>query len=127
MIRTTPHSDQEYRTIGKTRGNGQGQNAPAEALAGIPTDDPAAALQFCRALAHALAVAPASLAGCFITNCITDSTETTQPELSVVIPVYNEEDNLPRLYERLIAALDPIGLAYEILFVDDGSRDGSLT
>jgi dolichol-phosphate mannosyltransferase len=101
--------------------------APVEPFAGIPTNDPAAALQFCRVLAQALAIAPAPLADGFATNRATDSAETTQPELSVVIPVYNEEDNLPRLYERLIAALDPIGLAYEIVFVDDGSRDGSLT
>jgi dolichol-phosphate mannosyltransferase len=100
---------------------------PLEALAGIPTNDPTAALQFCRALAQALAIVPAPLADGFTTNRATDSAETTQPELSVVIPIYNEEDNLPRLYERLIAALDPIGLAYEIVFVDDGSRDGSLT
>ena len=127
MTKTMPHSDQEYRTNGHVSGNGHGQIAPVEMLAGIPTNDPAAALQFCRALAQVLAIAPAPLAAGFTMNRSTDSAETTQPELSVVVPVYNEEDNLPRLYERLIAALDPTGLAYEIVFVDDGSRDGSLT
>lgn len=47
------------------------------------------------------------------------------PALSVVIPVYNEEGTLPALFERLYPALDALGLAYEILFVDDGSRDRS--
>jgi dolichol-phosphate mannosyltransferase len=108
------------------RGNGRGQITPAEPLAGIPTNDPAAALQFCRALAQALASAPAPLAAGLGMGRSADAAETAQPDLSVVIPVYNEEDNLPRLYERLIAALDPIGLTYEMVFVDDGSRDGSL-
>ena len=47
------------------------------------------------------------------------------PDLSVVIPVYNEEGSLPALFARLYPALDALGLAYEILFVNDGSRDRS--
>jgi undecaprenyl-phosphate 4-deoxy-4-formamido-L-arabinose transferase len=47
------------------------------------------------------------------------------PELSVVIPVYNEELVLPRLFERLYPALDALGRSYEIVFVNDGSRDRS--
>jgi undecaprenyl-phosphate 4-deoxy-4-formamido-L-arabinose transferase len=47
------------------------------------------------------------------------------PELSVVIPVYNEEQVLPGLFARLYPALDALGRSYEILFVNDGSRDGS--
>src|SRR5262249_35091495 len=46
-------------------------------------------------------------------------------DLSVVIPVYNEEENLPLLWPELRAVLDGLGLAYEVLFVDDGSRDRS--
>ncbi len=46
--------------------------------------------------------------------------------LSVVIPVYNEEENVRLLYERLKGALDPLGKEYEILFVDDGSIDKTL-
>jgi dolichol-phosphate mannosyltransferase len=46
-------------------------------------------------------------------------------DLSVVIPVYNEEDNLPLLWPELRGVLDELGLAYEIIFVDDGSRDRS--
>ncbi|MGH9443795.1 MAG: glycosyltransferase [Thermoanaerobaculia bacterium] len=45
---------------------------------------------------------------------------------SVVIPIYNEEENLPLLLSRLIPVLDSTGRRFEILFVDDGSRDGSL-
>ncbi len=47
-------------------------------------------------------------------------------DLSIVIPVYNEEFNLSELYDRLKTVLVSLGLSYEILFVDDGSRDNSL-
>jgi len=46
-------------------------------------------------------------------------------ELSVVIPVYNEEENLPLLWPELREVLDGLALAYEVIFVDDGSRDRS--
>ena len=46
-------------------------------------------------------------------------------KLSVVIPVYNEEAGLPALFARLYPALDALGLRYELIFVDDGSRDRS--
>jgi undecaprenyl-phosphate 4-deoxy-4-formamido-L-arabinose transferase len=45
--------------------------------------------------------------------------------LSVVIPVYDEEEVLPALFSRLYPALDALGTTYEILFVNDGSRDRS--
>ncbi len=48
------------------------------------------------------------------------------PYLSVVIPVYNEEANLPELLERVTATLAPLGKPYEIVMVNDGSRDRSL-
>jgi len=47
------------------------------------------------------------------------------PTLSVVVPVYNEEAGLPTLFARLYPALDALGVPYEILFVNDGSRDRS--
>jgi undecaprenyl-phosphate 4-deoxy-4-formamido-L-arabinose transferase len=47
------------------------------------------------------------------------------PELSVVIPVYNEEAALPALFTRLYPALDALGRSYEVVLVDDGSRDRS--
>ncbi len=46
-------------------------------------------------------------------------------DLSLVIPVYNEEANLLLLWPEIREVLDPTGLSYEIVFVDDGSRDGS--
>jgi undecaprenyl-phosphate 4-deoxy-4-formamido-L-arabinose transferase len=47
------------------------------------------------------------------------------PQLSVVIPVYNEELNLPTLFARLYPALDALGRPYEIIFTNDGSHDRS--
>ena len=49
----------------------------------------------------------------------------TTPELSVIVPVYNEEQVLPKLFERLYRALDAMGQTYEVIFVNDGSRDRS--
>ena len=51
--------------------------------------------------------------------------EKPQPSLSVVIPVYNEEPGLPALFARLYPALDALGTRYEVIFVNDGSRDRS--
>ena len=50
----------------------------------------------------------------------------TKPYVSVVVPVYNEQENLPALFLRLSTALDKFGQPYEILFTNDGSRDNSL-
>ncbi len=47
------------------------------------------------------------------------------PELSVVVPIYDEEENIPVLYERLTGALAALGIGYEIIAVDDGSHDRS--
>jgi undecaprenyl-phosphate 4-deoxy-4-formamido-L-arabinose transferase len=47
------------------------------------------------------------------------------PQLSVVIPVYNEEASLPDLFARLYPALDALDVRYEVIFVNDGSRDRS--
>jgi len=47
-------------------------------------------------------------------------------KVSVVVPVYNEEGNLPELIQRLTAVMDALGRSYELVFVDDGSRDRSL-
>ncbi|MFW6169488.1 MAG: glycosyltransferase family 2 protein [Planctomycetota bacterium] len=46
-------------------------------------------------------------------------------DLSVIIPIHNERENIPVLYEQLKQALNPLGRAYEMLLVDDGSTDGS--
>jgi undecaprenyl-phosphate 4-deoxy-4-formamido-L-arabinose transferase len=47
------------------------------------------------------------------------------PELSIIIPVYNEGEALPGLFARLYVALDALRTSYEIVFVNDGSRDAS--
>ena len=52
--------------------------------------------------------------------------EPTNPELSVVIPVYNEELNLPMLFARLYPVLDGLGRSYEVIFTNDGSADRSI-
>jgi undecaprenyl-phosphate 4-deoxy-4-formamido-L-arabinose transferase len=52
-------------------------------------------------------------------------TAASAPVVSVVIPVYNEEAGLSALYARLYPALDALAVSYEIVFVNDGSRDRS--
>ncbi|MEU4604682.1 glycosyltransferase family 2 protein, partial [Kribbella sp. NPDC023972] len=47
----------------------------------------------------------------------------TDPELSVVVPMYDEEEVLPIFFERMHPLLDGLGIGYELLVVDDGSRD----
>ena len=47
------------------------------------------------------------------------------PEPSIVIPLYNEAENVELLYTELSAALDSVGRSYEVIVVDDGSRDDS--
>src|SRR5437867_8039944 len=48
-------------------------------------------------------------------------------ELSVVIPVFDEQDNLQSLHGRLTQTLGALGKSYEVIYVDDGSRDGSFS
>jgi len=48
-----------------------------------------------------------------------------RPALSVIVPVYQEEESLPHLVSQVSAALEPAGLSYELICVDDGSRDKS--
>lgn len=50
----------------------------------------------------------------------------TKPYLSVVIPIYNEEEVLPTLFARLFPALDAINKPYEVIFTNDGSKDQSI-
>ena len=47
------------------------------------------------------------------------------PELSIVVPLYNEEESLPLLVERLLAVLRPLGRPFELVLVDDGSSDAT--
>ncbi len=95
-----------------------------------PLDDPAEAMKFCRALAKAMdrisdtqgrGSQPLQLAA-----LMAQADEFWPPPmLSIVIPVFNEAENLPVLYARLTDALNRLGCDYEIVLVDDGSEDQS--
>ncbi len=50
-----------------------------------------------------------------------------EPHLSVVVPLFNEAEGLPLLVEQLLAALRPLGQPFELVLVDDGSRDDTAT
>jgi len=50
----------------------------------------------------------------------------TAPTLSVVVPAYNEQEVLPEFHRRTTEALQKLGLPYEIIYVNDGSRDGTM-
>ncbi len=45
--------------------------------------------------------------------------------LSIIVPVFNEQDNIPTLRERLVSSLEPLGLRFEVVLVNDGSTDAS--
>ena len=47
------------------------------------------------------------------------------PRISFVIPVYNEEENLPELFRELRDVLEKLSVSFEIIFIDDGSKDRS--
>ena len=51
----------------------------------------------------------------------------TTPSLSVIVPLYNEEDSVKLLYEAVTETLVSLGCDYEIIFVDDGSRDATFS
>ena len=51
----------------------------------------------------------------------------TNPILSVVIPVYNEEMNIGKLYQRICDTLKPLNISWEVVYVNDGSKDRSLS
>lgn len=53
------------------------------------------------------------------------STDGDRPEISVVIPLYNEAETIPELARRLTASLERLGRPWEVVIVDDGSTDGS--
>lgn len=50
----------------------------------------------------------------------------THPVYSIVVPVYNEEDNVPKLTKEITGVMSGLGKPYELIYVDDGSKDGSL-
>ena len=54
-----------------------------------------------------------------------EQTKTKRPEISIVIPVYNERENLILLDEQITKHMQPLNKEYEVVLVDDGSKDGS--
>jgi len=50
---------------------------------------------------------------------------TDRPKLSIIVPLYNEEESIRPLHAAIVAALDPLDVTYEMVFVDDGSRDST--
>ena len=89
----------------------------------IPTDDAEAALRFCRALARQVVAEPQNSPSDIQAGALAHSDE--QPELSVVLPIYNEAENISVVYSRLVSVLEKENLDFEIVFVDDGSSDES--
>jgi len=49
------------------------------------------------------------------------------PKISIVVPFHNEEGNVPEMYARLHSVMEQTGETYELIFVDDGSKDGHLS
>ncbi len=100
-------------------------NTPADLLFAqpmidhIPTEDAQAALRFCQSLAQLLSGQISGAKEPALGNL-------PIPALSVVVPAFNEQDNLLILYQRLWATLDKIEPDFEIIFVDDGSQDNTL-
>jgi dolichol-phosphate mannosyltransferase len=109
------------------RRGGSQQPQTERAFTDIPTEDSEAALRFCQALSAMLESGPDRGGLAALPLAQRAAPPSPAPvDLSVVIPAYNEEENLPTLYARLLAALDPLGMSYEIVFVNDGSRDRTL-
>lgn len=51
--------------------------------------------------------------------------ETTRPTYSIVAPVFNEEETVPHFYQRVVSVMEQLGESFELVLVNDGSRDGS--
>ena len=95
-----------------------------------PLDNPADAMKFCRALSEAVEklsngdnsrLLPARMAA----TVIRPDRSILPPMLSIVIPVFNEAENLLTLHARVTGAMNRLGIDYEIVLVDDGSKDQS--
>ena len=105
------------------------RNIPAGSCADqVPTEDAEAALRFCRALARQMEspVGETEQRNLAVGQLDGSAALSSAPELSVVIPIYNEVENIPVLYDRLVGVLENVGNSFEIVFVDDGSRDESV-
>jgi polyisoprenyl-phosphate glycosyltransferase len=132
MPQTITQIEQREQDEPSSRDLPESRTSGSQPAIAIPTTDPEAALQFCRQLAALmqagaeLAPADSSRSGTLNGALNVERGGAMPPDLSVVIPVYNEEGNLPILYQRLSAVLEQTGLRNEIVFVDDGSHDTSL-
>src|SRR5438093_4470333 len=82
---------------------------------GIPTTDPQAALKFCRELFRLLVENPDQLRGAESSDSGHDANHYDAELLSVVVPVYNEEQNIPTLYSRLTNVLQNVRMGYEVI------------
>ena len=93
----------------------------------VPVADPAAALQFCQALAGAVDSMQQGIPDIRLRPQMsaTRNEANSQPVLSIVIPVFNEEENIETLHARLTTVLRDLCDEYEIIYVDDGSQDRS--
>ena len=49
-----------------------------------------------------------------------------RPKVSIVVPFYNEEENISRMHAAIVQAIEPLGVSFEMVLVDDGSKDGTL-
>jgi dolichol-phosphate mannosyltransferase len=110
---------------------GEQQSLDFEGVQQIPIDDAEAALRFCQALARQLGSGAAAAlepqdGQSADSDLAAASQNAAEPELSVVIPVYNEEENIAVLYDRLLRSLEGANIDFEIVFVDDGSCDQSI-
>lgn len=92
----------------------------------IPVADPDEALRFCQTLAQQLATAsPVEEHWHGAASPSKNGHSNPTPVFSIVLPVYNEMNNIRPLHARLTTVLASLQEPYEIIFVDDGSRDGS--
>lgn len=97
----------------------------------IPSQDPAAAQEFCHSLRQFLTARndqrlnkkETPVAG---EHGAEELPDTSRPEISIIVPVYNEESNLEDLYRQLIEVLNKEKSDFELIFVNDGSTDRSL-
>ncbi len=129
MPDSTPDPTREKSTEGSATDMEASRCADLRNFTDIPTSDPAAALRFCQRLAHVVTTNSRLPITDEIQSFLNDAPEKsrrTEPDLSVILPVCNEEENIPILYTRLHSVLEETGLDFEIAFVDDGSGDKSL-
>ncbi|HJR77999.1 MAG TPA: glycosyltransferase family 2 protein [Nitrospiraceae bacterium] len=110
-------------------GNGEryGSGPNGQGMQAIPISDPIAALRFCQMLAGAVGpgATPYETVGPRALMPARPDARNGDPVLSIVIPVFNEEENIEALHSRLTTVLQDLGHEYEIIYVDDGSRDQS--